>query len=254
MQWLEAALVLAIDEVEATADAIAAVQLPDGSIPWFPGGQMDPWNHVEALMALDVCARSEAAERGYAWLIDHQRPDGAWHAYYRDGEVMDATLDTNVSTYVATGAWMHHLASGDDLLLTRLWPTIEAAVEFALRLQLPSGAVSWACDAAGRGWPRGLLAGSSAVHLSPRCAVRVGEALGHRRPGWIQAADRLAAAIRDRPGDFWSLGELWAMDWYYPILGGALSGDDAEARLSGRWDEFVVTGQGGTGAPPTAHG
>src|ERR1700737_3946820 len=174
---------------------------------------MDPWNHVEALMALDVCGRAEPAARGYAWLIEHQRADGAWHAYYRDGRVSDATLDTNVSTYIATGAWMHHLATGDDDLLARLWSTVEAAVEFALRLQLPGGAISWACDAAtGRGWPRGLLAGSSAVHLSLRCGGGGGATLGHARPNWTRAADRLAAAIRDRPEDF-EPQEGWAMGW-----------------------------------------
>ena len=243
MQRPEAAAVLPMAEVEATADAIAAVQLPDGSIPWFPGGQMDPWNHVEALMALDVCDRTASAERGYMWLIDHQRPDGAWHAYYRDGQVIDATLDTNVSTYVATGAWMHHLATADDDLLARLWPAVEAAVEFALGLQLPSGAISWACDSRGRGWPRGLLAGSSAVHLSLRCAVHVGAVLGHFRPRWVAAANRLAQAIRHQPEAF-EPKHRWAMDWYYPVLGGALVGDAAEARLGRRWEEFVVPGQG----------
>ena len=237
------AAVLAVEDLAATADTIAAAQLPDGSIPWFPGGQMDPWNHVEALMALDVCARSEAAERGYAWLIENQRPDGAWYAYYRDGEVIDMTLDTNVSTYVATGAWMHHLATGDVDLLARLWPTVEAAVEFALRLQLPGGAISWAADADGHGWPRGLLAASSAVHLSLRCAVQVAHVLDRPRPAWVVAADRLAHAIREQPEDF-EPKHRWSMDWYYPVLGGALRGDAAEARLAQRWDEFVVPDRG----------
>ena len=38
-------------EVEATVDSIAEIQLPNGMIPWFPGGHADPWNHVEAAMA-----------------------------------------------------------------------------------------------------------------------------------------------------------------------------------------------------------
>ena len=47
--------VLTADEVMATAQAIASVQRPDGMIPWFEGGHCDPWNHVEAAMALSVC-------------------------------------------------------------------------------------------------------------------------------------------------------------------------------------------------------
>ena len=34
------------------------------------------------------------------------------------------------------------------------------------------------------------------------------------------------------------------MDWYYPILGGALRGRAAEARIADRWDDFVVDGLG----------
>ena len=34
------------------------------------------------------------------------------------------------------------------------------------------------------------------------------------------------------------------MDWYYPILGGALRGPDAAARIKQRWDNFVVEGLG----------
>jgi hypothetical protein len=243
MQRPEPATVLALDEIEATVDAIAAVQLADGSIPWFPGGQMDPWNHVEAVMALTIGGRVEAAERGFRWLIRNQRPDGAWHAYYRGGEVIDPTLDSNVTAYVATGAWLHHVATGDRAFLRRIWPTVEAAVEFALRLQLPSGAVSWAADLDGNAWSKGLLAGSSAVHLSLVCAGRVARSLGQPRPQWAIAAGRLAEAITGSPESFESK-DRWAMDWYYPVLGGILSTAAAQQRLADRWDEFVVPDRG----------
>ena len=44
-------------QVAQTVDAIASVQQPDGNIPWVPGGHTDPWNLVEAAMALDVGGR-----------------------------------------------------------------------------------------------------------------------------------------------------------------------------------------------------
>jgi hypothetical protein len=34
------------------------------------------------------------------------------------------------------------------------------------------------------------------------------------------------------------------MDWYYPVLGGAVRGVEAADRLDERWDEFVVPGLG----------
>ena len=43
-------------------DSIAALQLPSGMILWFPGGHADPWNHVEAAMALSVGGRVAEAE------------------------------------------------------------------------------------------------------------------------------------------------------------------------------------------------
>jgi hypothetical protein len=38
--------------------------------------------------------------------------------------------------------------------------------------------------------------------------------------------------------------ERWAMDWYYPILGGVVRGGAAEARLASKWDTFVADGRG----------
>ena len=61
-------------QVAQTVDAIASVQQPDGNIPWVPGGHTDPWNLVEAAMALDVGGRFAEAERAYEWLRAHAAP------------------------------------------------------------------------------------------------------------------------------------------------------------------------------------
>jgi hypothetical protein len=36
----------------------------------------------------------------------------------------------------------------------------------------------------------------------------------------------------------------YSMDWYYPVLGGAVRGPAGRAMLDGRWDDFVVPGLG----------
>ena len=74
--------VLTRAEVLATAPSIAAVQRPDGMIPWFAGGHCDPWNHVEAAMALTVGGSGRRGRGAYRWLADTQLPDGSWFNYY----------------------------------------------------------------------------------------------------------------------------------------------------------------------------
>jgi len=138
------ALALEQDDLTATCDAIASVQLPDGSIPWYHGGRMDPWNHVEAAMALDVGGLHQESERAYAWLMRNQRPDGSWHAYYRGGEVIDSTLDSNVTAYLATGVWLNYLVTHDRRFLEGFAAT--RTVELSLM-----GAIERATDLERRG-------------------------------------------------------------------------------------------------------
>ena len=237
------ALALEQDDLTATCDAIASVQLPDGSIPWYHGGRMDPWNHVEAAMALDVGGLHQESERAYAWLMRNQRPDGSWHAYYRGGEVIDSTLDSNVTAYLATGVWLNYLVTHDRRFRLRLWPAVQGAMNFVLGLQMPSGAVRWARNVRGRPTRKGLVAGASSVHLSLKSAARIAAALGHDHRGYDAAAMRLALAIRKRPDQFLDKSR-WAMDWYYPVLGGALRGAKARRRLETHWTDFVQLGRG----------
>ena len=88
--------ILTASDVLATANAIAEVQRHDGMIPWFEDGHCDPWNHVEAAMALTVCGLVDEAMAAYRWLVDRQLPDGSWFNYYRRDAVKDPRLDTNV--------------------------------------------------------------------------------------------------------------------------------------------------------------
>ena len=233
---------LSAAELAATVDTIAAVQLADGMIPWFPGGHADPWNHVEAAMALATGGRVAEAEAAYAWLAANQRPDGAWHQYYLPGRVKEAVLDANVTAYAATGVWHHWLATGDAGFLARMWPVVEAAMGFVLDLQAPGGEILWARHADGTPWSFALLTASSSTCHSMGSALAVARRLGHERPSWELAAARLAAAI-GRPEAFLPK-DRWAMDWYYPVLAGVVTGEEGRSRLAAGRSRFVLEGLG----------
>jgi hypothetical protein len=236
--------VITADEVAETAQSIVDLQLPNGMIPWFPGGHCDAWNHVETAMALTIAGRFTEAELAYQWLVDTQRPDGSWHNYYRsDGTIEDAKLDTNVCAYIATGVWHHWLTTGDRGFLTRLFPTVQRALDFVLDLQTPRGEIIWARHVDGKPWSYALLTGSSSICHALRCGEALAEAFGDERPDWELAAVTLADVIRTQPNAF-EPKTRWAMDWYYPVIGGAMVGAQAAERLAWKWDEFVMPGRG----------
>ena len=133
----EVAGLLSRTDADRTADTIAACQLPSGLIPRFDGGVADPWNHVEAAMALAVAGRRSEAEAAYGWLARAQRPDGSWHQYYTAKGVDQDKLDANTIAYVATGVWHHWLRFGDAGFLEEMWPVVQRALDFVLDLQTP---------------------------------------------------------------------------------------------------------------------
>ena len=232
--------VLNAEQLVVTAGTIAEWQLPDGMIPWVPGGHADPWNHTEAAMALAVTGHLDQAEAAYQWLIATQHENGAWHQYYVADGVEDPKFDANVIAYVATGVWHHWLLTGDRGFLESMWEVVERAIDFVLDLQTPRGEILWARHPDGTPWSFALLTGSSSICHSLRCAVAVAEETGHERPDWELSLGHLAHVVRTRPDGAFTPKDRWAMDWYYPVLGGAISGSDALAHLDARWDEFVI--------------
>ena len=236
--------ILTAQEVAATAAAIAEWQLPNGMVPWYPGGHSDPWNHVEAAMALALGGRIDEAERAYDWLLGLQRPDGAWHQYYVEDGVEDDKFDANVVAYVAAGVWHHWLLTEDRGYAETMWPVVEKAIDFVLDLQQPRGEILWARHADGTPWPFALLTGSSSICHSLRCAIALAELLDHERPDWELSAAQLAHVIRHEEADAFAPKHRWAMDWYYPVLGGVILGETGRQRLADRFDTFIDDGRG----------
>jgi hypothetical protein len=235
--------ILSSEQVRASAQTLVALQRPSGEIPWWPGGHSDAWNHVEAAMALSATGLHEEARAAYGWLVDTQLGDGSWFNYYVGDAVKDARLDTNVCAYVAAGVYHHLLISGDLDFAVTMWPAVERAINFVLSWQLPDGTIRWSLDAAGRPEAYALLTGSSSIFHSLRCAVALGESLDRVHPEWELAAGRLGHAIAHHRGAFAPKNEF-AMDWYYPILSGALAQDAAERRLRDGWETHVMAGHG----------
>ncbi|MHB8908774.1 MAG: prenyltransferase/squalene oxidase repeat-containing protein [Syntrophales bacterium] len=231
-------------DVPVMGDFIASLQKANGEIPWSAGGKTDPWDHVESAMGLSVAGRRREAEKAYGWVAAAQLPDGSWWSATRDGVVEDATKDSNVSSYIAVGVYQHFLITGDIGFLERMWPTLEGGVDYAVGLQADTGEIHWARNSAGIVDRMALLTGSSSVYMSLKCAIAAASLLEKRRTDWEAALAKLGEAIRFRPSLFNMIKSRYSMDWYYPILCGAITGEEASRRIDRSWEKFVVPGWG----------
>ncbi|MEY2397820.1 MAG: hypothetical protein QOJ00_994 [Actinomycetota bacterium] len=230
---------LSAAERKQTIESIAALQLDNGMIEWFPGGHADPWNHVETAMALAIGGYRDQADAAYHWLAGLQHDDGSWCSYYLAGDAIeDPRRDTNVTLYVATGLWHHLRMFEDTAFIGEMFPMVRGAVEFALSLQEPGGELLWSLEPEDSPHRYALLTGSSSAAFSLRCAIGLANRLGIDVPEWELAAGRLAFTLANRPNAF-EPKEPWAMDWYYPVLCGALTGGRGRARLAERFEEFT---------------
>ena len=237
-------LLLSAKELEASVASILRLQLPCGLILWQPDGQADPWNHVETAIALDAGGRADEAAAAYAWLAEMQRPEGSWHQYYEADRVKDAKFDANTIAYVAAGVWHHFLCTKDIDWLADQWTMVRAAIEWVLELQQPTGEILWAREPDGTPFHYALITGSSSMHHSLGCAVAIASRLGHDATAWAGARDRLHHALAEHPLEFFAEKDRWAMDWYYPVLGGIHRGLDARTHLHAQWSKFVAEGEG----------
>jgi hypothetical protein len=239
--------VLSSAQVAATARSIAAMQEDSGAVPWTPGEKTDVWNHVEGAMAMLVGGEIEAAERAYAWCARTQRADGSWPMEIVVGEIRDASGETNMSAYLAVGVWHHWLLRRDRGFVERMWPVVRRGLDFVVGMQLSFGGIAWSQEWDARGPARvnqaALLAGSSSIYQSLRAGIALADLVDDPQPEWELAGGRLGHALRHHRDQFLDKSEF-SMDWYYPVLGGAVRGDAAVDLIESAWDTFVVPGLG----------
>jgi len=136
----------------------------------------------------------------------------------------------------------------DERFAAAYWPMVARAIDFVLRHQSVHGDISWSAEAAAKsGADDALLAGNASIYKSLQCAIDLGRQLGEDVERWALAREKLGEAIRTKPHRFGRQREersAFAMDWYYPILSGALDGRGAAWRLHADWDRFVEPGRG----------
>jgi len=230
--------ILTAAQVADTAAAIAAMQEPCGAVPWTIGEHVDIWNHVEAAMAMLAGGQVEAAERAYDWVPTMQRPDGSFPMKIVDGVPDDERGDVNMSAYLAVGVWHHWLVRRDIAFVQRFWPTVRAALDWVVAQQVPFGGINWTptedfC----------LLTGNASIYHSLRAGVALADLMDDPQPEWELAGGRLGHAVREHR-DLFEDKATYSMDWYYPVLGGAVRGREGFELLETRWDDFVVPGLG----------
>ncbi|GAA4659468.1 prenyltransferase [Gordonia humi] len=239
--------VLTPAQIRATGQAISAMQEPSGALPWFPGGKTDPWDHVESAMALAACGLRRQADAAYEWSRRTQRPDGSWPLELREGVVVDHGVDSNFCAYIAVGVWHHFLVFDDAGFLRRMWPTVKAAIGRTLSFARADGAFRWAADyRTGDMFPNVLITGNASIYSALYCAASIAEILDEPADEWSAAARRLGAVFDVWTGDRTVMDPAsnHSMDWYYPVLGGAVRGDAGRELIDARWDDFVVSGLG----------
>ncbi len=225
---------------------IAGLQRETGEIPWHENGKTDPWDLVESAMGLNISGHGREAVLAFEWMKSNQNPDGSWFSSYKDGKPLDRTVESNMSTYIATGLFHHWLITRDTQFIEKMWDTLEKGINFALALQTVQGEIYWAKSPMGIVDPMALLTGSSSILMSLKCALSLGMILGKtgEQKKWERAFLKLQHSIKNQPHVYNISKSRYSMYWFYPVLTGALVGADAEKRIEKYWEKYVVEGRG----------
>ncbi len=224
--------------------SIANLQNKKGEIPWHKQGKTDPWDLVESAMGLNISGYHKEAMLAFEWMKKNQNQDGSWYSSYMNGEPLDKTLESNMSSYIATGLFHSWLITKNTEFLKTMWQTLKKGIDFALSLQTDRGEIFWAKSPEGKIDPMALLTGSSSVFMSLKCAISIGLILGREVEQWKKAFKKLKYSIQKQSHVYNISKSRYSMYWFYPVLSGAIVGVDAEKRIEKQWNKYVVEGMG----------
>jgi len=226
---------------------IAECQNTLGAIAWEPNGKVDPWDHVESIMALNLLDFKDEALKGFDWLISSQEHDGSWYSEYQGEKITNLNKETNFCAYISSGALHHFLNFKERSFLEKIWPTLKKSIEFVIAGQTDEGDILWAKDNNEEWMDDSLLTGCASIFKSLNDFNKIAKTLGYEEFILKEEIKNLKDSIINKSERFdrtWESKARYSMDWYYPVLCGIYSKQDSKKIINERWDEFVVPGLG----------
>ena len=214
-----------------------------GAIAWEPNGKVDPWDHVESIMALNLLDFKEEALKGFDWLISSQEQDGSWYSEYQGEKITNLNKETNFCAYISSGALHHFLNFKELSFLEKIWPTLKKSIEFVISGQTDEGDILWAKDDNEEWMDDSLLTGCSSIFKSLNDFNKIAKTLGYEEFILKEEIKNLKDSIINKSERFdrtWESKARYSMDWYYPVLCGIHNKQDSKKIINERWDEFVV--------------
>ena len=200
------------------AKYILSCQDSEGGIRWEPNSKLDPWDHIESAMGLDVLGFEAESKNAYNWLRAYQESDGSWLSLFHSSE-KNNLKETNFSSYIAVGMWHHFKNFNDKNFLDEFWPVLDAAIEFTLSAQSEHGDFFWAKD--NKNWlDDSLKTGCSSIYMSLLCYKKIAYEIDKRDRVSDTQINNLRDCLKNKPFRFdrnWESKERYSMDWYYPI-------------------------------------
>ena len=218
-----------------------------GAISWEPNGKVDPWDHVESIMALNLLDFKEEALKGFDWLISSQEQDGSWYSEYQGEKITNLNKETNFCAYISSGALHHFLNFKELSFLEKIWPTLKKSIEFVISGQTDEGDILWAKDDNEEWMDDSLLTGCASIFKSLNDFNKIAKTLGYEEFILKEEIKNLKDSIINKSERFdrtWESKARYSMDWYYPVLCGIHNKQDSKKIINERWDEFVVPGLG----------
>ncbi|MDA8197201.1 MAG: hypothetical protein M0019_08380 [Actinomycetota bacterium] len=207
-------------EIEQSARWIEALQLDSGLIPWHVGGHIDPWNHIESVIAMAIGGRRNAVVRGLDGLANLQNRDGSFCHFYLYNGVKEADRDPNVICYLGVGMLALLSIYGLDLVKPYVQILIDA-VDYVVTIQREDGLMPALMRPEGTEKGRPLRAANCSIMTSLEASIafaRVANLDARKLQSWNLSLTRLRRAYEEATDDDFAATEDWAMDWYYPVL------------------------------------
>ena len=233
---------------ENIAKFIKSIQLESGAIPSNDDGSHDPWDHIESIMGLNFANEYESSKLAFNWLIKNQNQDGSWFSKYMDDIPIQKNKPTHFAPYISVAALHFYKIFSDKEYLEYLWPSIESAINFSIKLQIQNGTIPWSVDKNKKIEEDFLLTGSSSILKSIECGIAISKIIKSTKnlEDWNHSYELLSKAIKNPSGKFDLLKDRkrFSMDWYYPILSGCLNDNQKFFYVDKVFKDFYIKEMG----------